>query len=141
MPTKTAAQRRREAKVAYDAFLQACPSRQLLSFIGDKWVCLVLSALAGGPLRPSALSRKVAGVSQKMLTQTLRALAREGLVERAVTPSVPVRVDYSLTALGQDLERTLHVVKRWAELHMPEVLDARRRFDADESKLRARITL
>src|SRR5919205_230869 len=103
MPTMTAAQRRDEAREAYNAYLATCPARQLLDTISDKWVTLVLTALGDGPLRYSELARMVAGVSQKMLTQTLRGLERDGLVTREVTASVPVRVDYALTPLGASL--------------------------------------
>src|SRR6266700_1578571 len=103
MPTLTAAQRREAARTQYDAFLAACPSRQVLERISDKWVTLILVALAGGTLRYSELCRLIAGVSQKMLTQTLRTLERDGLVSRTMTPSVPVRVDYTLTPLGESL--------------------------------------
>lgn len=130
MPVRTAAQRRREAKLAYNAFLAQCPSRQLLDTLSDKWVTLVLVALAGGARRHGELARAVAGVSQKMLTQTLRSLERDGLITRTVTASVPVRVDYALTALGHELQLLVHEVKRWAEQHMPRVLAARKTFDA-----------
>lgn len=127
MPVRTAAQRRRDAKIAYDAYLAACPSRQLLDTLANKWVCLVLAALDGGPQRHGELARRIAGVSQKMLTQTLRSLERDGLVSRTVTAAVPVRVDYELTALGEDLGSVVRELKRWAERHMPAVLEARRR--------------
>jgi len=127
MPVRTAAQRRRDAKIAYNAYIATCPSRQLLDTLANKWVCLVLVALAGGPLRHSELARRIAGVSQKMLTQTLRCLERDGLVSRTVTASVPVRVDYELTTLGEDLGGVVRELKRWAERHMPAVLEARRR--------------
>jgi DNA-binding HxlR family transcriptional regulator len=91
MTTRTAAQRREEARTAYDAYLAACPARRLLDRISDKWVSLVLNALTDGPRRYSELSRTIAGVSEKMLTQTLRTMERDGLVSRTVTPSVPVR--------------------------------------------------
>ena len=131
MATRTAAQRREQARVEYDAFLKSCPTNQLLDRISDKWVSLVVSALAPGPLRYSDLGRKIAGVSPKMLTQTLRSLERDGLLTRTVTPSVPVRVDYELTALGQDLAQLLTAVKHWAETHFDEVHRARERYDAE----------
>ena len=130
MATSTAAQDRDAAKAAYDAFLAACPSRQLLDRISDKWVTLILAALAGGPLRYSDLGRVIAGISQKMLTQTLRALERDGLVARSVTLQVPVRVDYELTALGAGLQVALSAVKVWAEVHMAEIEAARSAYDA-----------
>ena len=129
MPTQTAAQRRQAARIEYDAFLATCPSRQLVDRISDKWVTLVLPALADGPQRYSDLARRIAGVSQKMLTQTLRSLERDGLVTRQVTPSVPVRVDYELTPLGHNLMQLLSSIKHWAELHMDEVLEARATYD------------
>ena len=82
MPTMTAAQQRERAKQEFDAFLADCPSRLVLDRISDKWVTLVIASLSDGPLRFSELSRQLAGVSQKMLTQTLRTLERDGLVTR-----------------------------------------------------------
>jgi DNA-binding HxlR family transcriptional regulator len=134
MPTRTAAQRRDEAKLAYNAFLDACPTRQLLDALSDKWVTLVLAALDDGPLRYSELSRMIAGVSQKMLTQTLRTLQRDGVVTRTVTPSVPIRVDYQLTALGKDLAPVLTAIKTWAEANMDRIAQARTTFDAAAEK-------
>ena len=131
MATMTAAQKREQARAAYDAFLRACPTNQLLDRLSDKWVSLVLAALSGGPMRYSDLSRKIAGVSPKMLTQTLRTLERDGLVTRTVTPSVPVRVDYELTELGDSLAQLVTAVKTWAETHFDEVHAARERYDAE----------
>lgn len=132
--TTTAAQARAQAKTDYNAFLAGCPSRQLLDRISDKWVTLVLCGLAGdggaGPdapageprsMRYSELSRLVAGVSQKMLTQTLRGLEADGLVTRSVTPTVPVTVSYELTDLGLSLHRTVRPLRIWAQAHMDEV--------------------
>ena len=132
MATMTAAQRRERARTEYDAFLKACPTNQLLDRISDKWVSLVVAALAAGPMRYSDLSRKIAGVSPKMLTQTLRSLERDGILSRTVTPSVPVRVDYELTPLGRSLSLLLTAVKDWAETHFDEVHRARRRYDGDD---------
>jgi DNA-binding HxlR family transcriptional regulator len=128
VPTMTAAQKRARAKLEYDAFLDTCPSRKLLDRISDKWVCLCLASLEDGPRRYSEISRQLAGVSQKMLTQTLRHLEEDGLVERTVTAAVPVRVDYALTPLGVSLEETIKEIKRWAEAHMDEVDQARARY-------------
>ena len=130
MPTKTAAQKWAQAKVEYDAFLAKCPSRQLLDRVSDKWVALILAALGSdGPHRYSELSRRLAGVSQKMLTQTLRSLERDGLVRRTVTPTVPVTVTYELTGLGLSLQQLMCDVKAWAEAHMDEVLTNRKEYD------------
>ena len=131
MPTTTASRRREQAKFEYNAFLALCPTRQLLDSLSDKWVCLILAALADGPLRYSDLARQIAGVSQKMLTQSLRSLERDGLLTRTVTASVPVRVDYGLTALGESLMPVVRAVKTWAETHMDEVLAARATYDAE----------
>jgi DNA-binding HxlR family transcriptional regulator len=143
MPTTTAAQRRAQAKLDYDAFLADCPSRQLLDRISDKWVALVLAALgsdgadhhgtAGAgmsrSMRYSEISRRLAGVSQKMLTQTLRSLERDGLITRTVTPTVPVTVTYELTDLGLSLQSMMRGIKSWAETHMQEVLANRQAYD------------
>jgi DNA-binding HxlR family transcriptional regulator len=136
MATTTAAQQRAQAKAEYNAFLAVCPSRQLLDRISDKWVTLILSALGsdgshqlgGGcageprPMRYSELMRLLAGVSQKMLTQTLRSLERDGLITRTVTPTVPVTVTYELTDLGLSLHQMMRGIKTWAETHMDDVL-------------------
>ncbi|MEU1984353.1 helix-turn-helix domain-containing protein [Nocardia sp. NPDC019395] len=146
MPTMTAAQQRTQQKIDYDAFFAGCPSRQLLDRISGKWVALVLAALGsdgpnpggdcGGeprPMRYSELSRRLAGVSQKMLTQTLRSLERDGLVTRTVTPTVPVTVTYQLTDLGLSLHQVMRGIKWWAEAHMDEVLAHRDRFDSEST--------
>ena len=144
MPTTTAAHKRAQAKVDYDAFLAGCPSRQLLDRISDKWVALILAALGSdGPhgserdcdgeprsMRYSELSRRLAGVSQKMLTQTLRSLERDGLLTRSVTPTVPVTVTYQLTDLGISLQHVMLGLKQWAEAHMGEVLANRDTYDS-----------
>jgi DNA-binding HxlR family transcriptional regulator len=129
MPTLTAAQRRERDRQEFNVFLASCPSRQLLDRLSDKWVGLVICGLEDGPRRYSELARAVAGVSQKMLTQTLRSLERDGLVEREVTPSVPVRVDYRLTALGASLLPVMDAVHAWAEGHMGEVNASRQAYD------------
>lgn len=130
MTTQTVAQSRAEARDEYNAYMAACPSRNLLDRISDKWVALVLVALGQSDKRYSELSRQLVGVSQKMLTQTLRLLERDGLISRELTLSVPVRVDYSLTPLGRSLLPILASVKVWAETHMDEVFAARATYDA-----------
>ena len=134
MGTTTAAQKRAQAKVEYDAFLDVCPSRKLLDRISDKWVALVLCALGGEgeprAMRFSELSRTLAGVSQKMLTQTLRSLERDGLLTRTATATVPVTVSYELTGLGLSLHQLMGGLKGWAEEHMDEVLAHRSDHDA-----------
>ena len=113
----------------YDSFDADCPTRQLLDELSDKWVCLVIVALVNGPQRHSELRRRLNGVSQKMLTQTLRAMERDGIVTRTVTAGVPVRVDYELTELGVSLTSVVHAVKLWAEAHMDSVAQAREAYD------------
>jgi DNA-binding HxlR family transcriptional regulator len=139
----TAAQKRAQAKADYNAFLASCPSRQLLNRISNKWVALILAALGSdGPhrseadcvdeprsMRYSELSRRLVGVSQKMLTQTLRSLERDGLVTRTVTPTVPVTVSYELTGLGLSLHDVMRDIKVWAESHMDDVLANREEYD------------
>jgi DNA-binding HxlR family transcriptional regulator len=118
------------ASFRFDAFAASCPSRRLLDTIGDKWASLTIVALGlGGRLRFSELAARIDGVSQKMLTQTLRGLERDGLLTRTVTPSVPVRVDYELTPLGVSLLGPISHLKDWAEAHMAEVDTARARYD------------
>jgi DNA-binding HxlR family transcriptional regulator len=130
MATASAADRRAESKAAYNAFLAVCPSQKLLDRISNKWVTLILTALGSGPdctgepgaMRYSELARTLAGVSPKMLTQTLRSLETDGLISRTVTPTVPVTVSYELTDLGLSLQQTIRGLKLWAETHMDEVL-------------------
>ena len=115
----------------WDVMSAACPSRQVLGRVADKWTMLVLSALSAEEvLRFSELRRRIEGVTQKMLTQTLRELERDGLVTRTVTASVPVRVDYALTPLGHTLVPVLGALKSWSETHIEQVLAARDSFDA-----------
>jgi DNA-binding HxlR family transcriptional regulator len=134
MATMTAAEQRAQAKAEYDAYLAICPSRKLLDRISDKWVALILCALGGAgeprPMRYSELGRLLAGVSQKMLTQTLRSLERDGLITRTVTPTVPVTVCYELTDLGLSLYQLMGGLKAWAETNMDGVLANRVSYDA-----------
>jgi DNA-binding HxlR family transcriptional regulator len=130
MATRTATERREDERVAYDAYMATCPARVLLATLSDKWVSLLLNALADGPRRYSELGRTIAGVSQKMLTQTLRGLERDGLVVRTVTAAVPVRVDYELTPLGSSLLPIMQSIKSWSETHIEQVEAARTTYDA-----------
>jgi DNA-binding HxlR family transcriptional regulator len=133
MATTSAAQRREAARHAYNANLAECPGHDLLAALSDKWLTLVVSALADGPLRYAELSRVVAGASQKMLTQTLRKLERDGLVARTVTAAVPVQVSYALTTLGHELLPLQRAIKSWAEQHIDEVHKARAAYDEEPS--------
>jgi DNA-binding HxlR family transcriptional regulator len=104
-------------------------ARQVLDLIADKWTVLVIYALTGGTKRYSELQRLIVGVSQKMLTQTLRGLERDGLVERKVYPVVPPMTEYSLTPLGRTLIEPLCAICKWSEEHLPEVEAARARYE------------
>jgi len=138
MTTMTAAERRAESKATYNAFLAVCPSQKLLDRISNKWVTLILTALGSGPdctgepraMRYSELARTLAGVSPKMLTQTLRSLEADGLISRTVTPTVPVTVSYELTEIGLSLQQTIRGLKLWAETHMDEIFAHRQTIGA-----------
>lgn len=109
----------------WNPFAAQCPTRQLLDRISDKWVVLVLSLLEGGPKRFSMLKREIDGISQKMLSQTLRALEQDGLLTRRGFPTVPVTVEYELTALGRSLNVALSPIIDWAVANMSRVKKAR----------------
>jgi DNA-binding HxlR family transcriptional regulator len=130
--TGTAKSARQVEPGTYEAYMHDCPAVALLSTISNRWVSLTVCTLGmtGTPMRYSHISREIPGVSQKMLTQTLRMLERDGMVERTVTPTVPVRVDYELTPLGQGLYGVLSHVRDWAADKAGEVDVARELFDA-----------
>ena len=107
-----------------------CPSRLVLDRIADKWTALVIQILARGTMRYAALQREIGGISQKMLTQTLRSLERDGLVDRKVYPVVPPRVEYSLSRLGRTLIEPLRGLCRWSEKHLAELQANRARAKA-----------
>ena len=115
--------------LVWDPYTRDCPSRQVLDRIGDRWTVLVVGALGDGPLRYSAIADRVQGVSQKMLTQTLRSLERDGLVTRTHYPQIPPRVEYELTDAGRTLRVPLHALEQWAVEHMPGIVAAREAFD------------
>ena len=109
----------------------ACPVRDVLDHLGDKWSTLLLIALADGPRRFGVLRRTVPDISQRMLTQTLRDLQRDGLIERRVFPTKPPSVEYSLSPLGLSLLEPLALLVTWAERSHDEIRTARARFDAE----------
>ncbi|MFC0435464.1 helix-turn-helix domain-containing protein [Kutzneria buriramensis] len=114
----------------WDPYTRGCPSRDVLDRIGDKWTVLVLGELGRhGVSRYTHLRKQLAGVSEKMLTQTLRALERDGIVRRTVYPTVPARVEYDLTPLGQTLREPLKALTEWSQRHLSEVLAAREEYD------------
>ncbi|MEO1732047.1 MAG: helix-turn-helix domain-containing protein [Pseudomonadota bacterium] len=116
-----------ECSVAYDP--EICPVRHVLDGIGDKWTILILTCLKQRSQRFSELRREIPDVSQKMLTQTLRKLERDGLINRHVTPSIPPRVDYELTAMGQSLVAQLEPLAMWALSHLDAISAARHEYD------------
>src|ERR1700743_1776755 len=101
----------------------------VLARVGDKWSVLVIMLLGNGPRRFNELKRMIGGISQRMLTLTLRGLERDGLVTRTVFPTIPPRVDYELTDLGRGLSKPVEELGRWANEHQPEIESARARFD------------
>lgn len=115
-----------------------CPSRAVLDRIAGKWTALIILALSEGTMRYGELQRRVDGISQKMLTQTLRSLEEDGLVERFVHPVIPPMVEYTLTPLGRSLREPLNAVSAWAERHVPRLLENRKRFRENASKQRER---
>ncbi|MEU5836225.1 helix-turn-helix domain-containing protein [Streptomyces diacarni] len=116
------------------AYLQTCPSRFVLPLLTSKWALLTVGALQQGPLRFNALRRRLDGVTQKMLTQALRTLERDGLVTRTVYPTIPPKVVYELTALGRSLTGLLTAIQSWSQEHEEDVLVARRAYDRRAAK-------
>jgi DNA-binding HxlR family transcriptional regulator len=108
----------------------ACPSRLVFNRIADKWALLVLCLLAEEPIRFNELRRRIEGVSQKMLSQTLKNLERDGLVARRAFATVPVTVEYSITPLGGTLTQTVAALRHWTSTHMGEVLRSQKAYDA-----------
>ncbi len=120
---------------AWNPFERNCPSRQLLDRIGDRWTVLVISALDDGPQRFSQLHTTVDGVSQEMLTQTLRALERDGLLTRTVYPEVPPRVEYELTNTGRSLLAPLRALTQWSTENMDAVWKSQQTYDDRRANL------
>lgn len=115
-----------------DISITACSYSHVLEIISNKWSALVIYALESGTIRYGDIKRRIDGISQKMLTQTLRQLERDGLVSRKVTPSVPPIVDYTLTPLGNTLIPCMKMLKEWASEHYSVVRQAREQFDLGE---------
>jgi DNA-binding HxlR family transcriptional regulator len=111
-------------------FSATCPTRELLDQLGDKWSMLVMMAVAERPVRFNALKRAIEGISQKVLTQTVRRLERNGLVTRTIYPTVPVTVEYGITPLGTSLVGLIEPLREWAIENIGEVEKARRAMDA-----------
>lgn len=119
----------------WDPYDRNCPSRQVLDRVGDRWTVLVVGALTRGPLRFSELAERVDGISQKMLTQTLRNLERDGLVTRTMYAQIPPRVEYRLTDAGISLQTPMKALEDWTKAHMERIIEARNQYDADKAGL------
>lgn len=111
---------------------EGCPTRRILDLVGGRWTVLIVGSLSDGPLRFSDLLRRVEGISQKMLTQTLRSLERDGLVSRTAQLQVPVRVDYELTDAGRSLVVPLKALEDWAIDHFDGVAASQREYSAKD---------
>ena len=115
-------------RIIYPAATDVRPAIEMLAHIGDKWSVIVISALWQGPLRYNELQRAVTGISQRMLTLTLKNLERDGLIKRTLFPAVPPRVEYELTDLGRTLVVPLHGLYEWVQKHLPAIEAARKIF-------------
>ncbi|MEV7545100.1 helix-turn-helix domain-containing protein [Streptomyces sp. NPDC089915] len=115
--------------LAFDVFARACPSRETLEHVTGRWGSLTVGALRDGPRRFNELRRRVEGVSEKMLSQTLHALERDGIVTREAQPTNPPRVDYELTPLGREVADRLLALIQFVEGSMDEVLTSRQSYD------------
>ncbi|MBB3609245.1 helix-turn-helix domain-containing protein [Rhizobium sp. BK602] len=115
---------------AYDVYEDKCPTRQMLERLADKWTLLILDRLESGPIRFNRLRRDIKGISQKVLSQTLKKLERDGLISRRVFATVPVTVEYDLTPLGRTLTETVRSLAHWAEHHMDAILASQSAYDA-----------
>jgi DNA-binding HxlR family transcriptional regulator len=121
-----------------DTFDADCPTRTVLDNVTSRWAVLVLWALLDGTMRFSDLRRRVGGVSEKMLAQTLQRLERDGFVHRLAHPVIPPRVDYSLTPLGEPAARQIAGLTSWLEGQLPAVLAARASYDANRAAAASR---
>lgn len=119
-------------QMTISVFDRQCPSRLTLDLIADKWAVLVIASIHEGANRNGAMMRRIDGISQKMLTQTLRGLERNGLISRTAFHEVPPRVEYALTPAGESLRPLVVALCDWAIVNVATVLDSRRRFDACE---------
>ncbi|MGI5160506.1 winged helix-turn-helix transcriptional regulator [Microbispora sp. CA-102843] len=115
---------------AADAYLRDCASRKVLDSIANKWTCLLVDALRDGPVRFGALRRRLDGITQKSLTQTLRSMERDGMVIRTMYPTIPPRVEYELSELGHSLVALMEGIRIWSEEHVGEIMASRASFDS-----------
>lgn len=119
----------------YDVFAETCPTRQVVGQIGSRWGLLIISALENGPLRFGQMRFLIEGISQKMLTQNLRNLERDGLVRRNVLTTSPVTVEYSLTELASGLVSVVRELRRWSYDHIERIESAREQFDVEHEQV------
>lgn len=117
----------------YNVYNDGCPARLVLDHLGDKWALLVLDRLRHGPTRFNTIRRDISGISQKVLSQVLKRLERDGMISRTAYPTVPVTVEYALTALGETLKERVSPLLHWAEEHMPAIRDAQSAYDGRQS--------
>ena len=120
-----------------NAYSADCPTRQILDRVGDKWAVLILLLVRDEPMRFNALRRTIEGISQKMLSQVLKSLERDGLIKRRAIATVPVTVEYSITPLGATLAVAVDPLRDWAERNLKEVLNAQRRYDEQRKPIAA----
>lgn len=118
------------SRLAFNVYMESCPTRLVLDRIADKWALLILRLLADEPKRFNQIKREIEGISQKVLSQTLKDLERDGLVSRRAFATVPVTVEYSVTNLGRTLTDVASAISRWAETNIKAVLAAQARYDA-----------
>ena len=128
-PSRNLVSLREPAATLPDPYAAGCPTRLLLDRIGDKWMVLTLSLIRDKPRRFNALRRDIQGVTQKMLSQTLKQMDRDGLITRTVLPTTPVSVEYAITPLGRTLATVLDGLQLWARDYIADVLAARRLYD------------
>jgi DNA-binding HxlR family transcriptional regulator len=119
-----------DSKPGANPFNASCPSQDILALIGSKWSMLLLCILGDGPVRSGELGRRAGGISQKMLTQTLRELERHGIVNRKDFSEVPPRVEYSLTPLGRSLAALVRQIEQWVESNYSRMTRVARTYDA-----------
>src|ERR1700756_1045215 len=122
------------SKMRPDVYSADCPTRQILDRVGDKWAVLILLLLREEPMRFNQLRRAIEGISQKMLSQVLKSLERDGLIKRRAIATVPVTVEYSITQLGLTLAAAVDPLRDWAEENLKDVLAAQRRYDSQQKE-------
>lgn len=120
--------------LANDTFEEGCPTRGILDQVTNRWSTLIVAALTDEPHRFAALHARIGGISQKMLSQNLKALTRAGLVDRAVKPTVPPQVTYSLTPLGEEMSAPLLRLVHWVGAHTDDLQAAQREYDAEAAR-------